>query len=231
MRRCLFVCAAVVLAVSFAANAHADYVVSKTYTGEIGKSIGWAVYTNNRDGNADLWVSFYEWQSGDDVPQPVPELEFQDWGIATSSSGVTEKFGSGLFDRNVLFTVTVDPDASWDYFRFWGEGFVSELKINGESLSPYDPFQFSNSHQSDNGQTAWTYWYGTNDGEPFVLTFTGGPMLDYANGLMPTAGFGIEFFKLPDVGGAETTPEPATLLILGFGAVGAGFATRRRMRK
>ena len=63
---------------------------------------------------------------------------------------------------------------------------------------------------------------------PIVHNSRSGNNYDY--GINPT-GFSANVEIATTVGEGGTTPEPATLAIMGLGFLGAGFAARRRNKK
>lgn len=164
---------------------------------------------------------------GTTVSNPWPG----DLDAVGGSSWNVELSGAGLLKDVYGFSMAWDPgNGGVDSLAHFIE---NQLKIGGQKLSAgiWDHL-FQGIWEAVSGQNI-AYFSFTDydallsDNDSLILDF---PSFYYWGDTKFTFTF---YGEMADTDGKSggTTPEPATLLILGLGAVGAGFVARRRMHK
>jgi len=146
-------------------------------------------------------VGFVQDGNGQSMVVPVYGSGFTYW--SDPGDGVVSWFATFVGD--------------WDFFKVWGNDTITDLMINDVA---YDTADFDFWNNKGHG------YYANTGFSEFTVSF------NIADGVTGAIGFSFFTGGDGDIGGKEAaTPEPATLLILGIGAVGAGIAARRRMSK
>jgi len=240
MKKVLFACLAVALLLGFVANVRAE--VKGFLNGAVDEVWGkWledaeqsATYFSN--GKKTNSIEFKVSADGEDVASGK---------ISVSGNGNSASIELGLvgqlcknlaeIDFSDYLTFTFDAPGLYSFAFSMvadkgdgnGENFQLQYQLSGSSewitLVDHEPFKYKETQSvvfgilSDDEYITGVRIHHDPINKGGQLHFTDGQIL------------GVNFGG--DQGGKTATPEPATLLILGLGAVGAGLAARRRQMK
>jgi len=247
-----------VVSLLFATTAKADFISGpinfttnqEGYLGGI-HGIDWDFAGTARDYNkngSNQWVFTIETASGDTTSGTLLSNNYN--GNDSNSFSVNNGIASGNSNSANTFTMSfIDPLVDTFYITLQPHSSFSAASAFNMTVNYWDAFgDLQTTGVIKSAFTSSNMFLGFNlDEGAFIQSVTFASIASPNNGFN-IAGMGFGDHGLvdnptyrpdPDAGGAGLggdggpagTPEPATLLILGLGVVGAGFAARRRMTK